>query len=83
MTLLACSNVRADDAVGMKTLTAKDWTVPGIALEMKLIPAGEFTMGSPKSEAHRRDDEVQHKVKISKPFYMGAQGPPLGDDTHT
>ncbi len=60
-----------DDAAGMKTLTAKDWTVPGIALEMKLIPAGEFTMGSPKSEAHRRDDEVQHKVEISKPFYMG------------
>jgi len=61
----------ADDAAGMKTLAAKEWTVPGIELEMKLIPAGDFTMGSPKSEAHRRDDEVQHKVKISKPFYMG------------
>jgi len=61
----------ADNVAAMKTLTGKDWTVPGIELEMKLIPAGDFTMGSPKSEAHRRDDEVQHKVEISKPFYMG------------
>ena len=69
--LFACSTARADDAEGMKTLEAEGWTVPGIELEMKLIPAGDFTMGSPKSEAHRRDDEVQHKVEISKPFYMG------------
>ena len=71
MALLACSSARADDAAGMKKLEAKDWTVPGIELEMKRIPAGSFTMGSPKIEAHRRDDEVQHKVEISKPFYMG------------
>jgi len=42
-----------------------------IGLKMKLIPAGSFTMGSPKTEPDRRDDEVQHKVTISKPFYMG------------
>ena len=70
--LLACSTaLAADDAAGMKKLVAKDWTVPGITLEMKRIPAGSFTMGSPKNEAHRRNDEVQHEVKISKPFYMG------------
>jgi formylglycine-generating enzyme required for sulfatase activity len=28
-------------------------------------------MGSPASEANRDDDEVQHEVTISKPFYMG------------
>jgi formylglycine-generating enzyme required for sulfatase activity len=67
--LLACSTaLAADDAAEMKKLVAKHWTVPGIKLEMKLIPAGSFTMGSPKSEEHRRDDEVQHEVKISKPF---------------
>jgi hypothetical protein len=32
MALLACSTVRADDTAAMKTLTAKDWTVPGIKL---------------------------------------------------
>ena len=40
-------------------------------MEMKRIPAGEFVMGSPTDERYRRDDEVQHKVRISKPFYMG------------
>ena len=72
ITLLACSTaLAADDAAGMKNLSSKDWTVPGIKLEMTRIPAGRFTMGSPKDEAHRRRDEVQHEVTISKPFYMG------------
>ncbi len=37
-----------------------------------LIPAGEFTMGSPPSEAARGDDETQHRRVIGKPFYIGA-----------
>ena len=61
-----------DDAVAMKDLKAQDWSVSDIELKLKLIPAGTFTMGSPKDEKHRRDDEVRHKVTISKPFYMGA-----------
>ncbi|MBT3201892.1 MAG: SUMF1/EgtB/PvdO family nonheme iron enzyme [Phycisphaerales bacterium] len=58
--------------VDVKTLKSKDYTVPCIKMKMKLIPAGSFTMGSAKSEPYRRADEVQHKVTISKPFYMGA-----------
>jgi formylglycine-generating enzyme required for sulfatase activity len=42
-----------------------------VNLEMVLIPAGTFMMGSPQSEAERNDDETQHQVTISKPFYMG------------
>jgi formylglycine-generating enzyme required for sulfatase activity len=38
---------------------------------LRLIPAGEFIMGSPKSEGGRSDGEVQHAVRISKPFYIG------------
>jgi formylglycine-generating enzyme required for sulfatase activity len=71
--VLACgSTLAAEGAGAMKKLEAKDWSVPGIEMEMKLIPAGSFTMGSPESEMCRRDDEVQHRVRISKPFYMGA-----------
>ena len=55
----------------MKALKAKQWTVPITAMKMNLIPAGEFMMGSPKDEKYRSDYELQHKVKISKPFYMG------------
>jgi formylglycine-generating enzyme required for sulfatase activity len=41
-----------------------------IGMSLKLIPAGTFLMGSPEGEEGRRDDEHQHKVRISKPFYM-------------
>jgi len=42
-----------------------------IGMKLKLIPAGEFMMGSPESEEERDNDETQHRVKITKPFYMG------------
>ena len=43
----------------------------GVSLEMVLIPAGRFMMGSPKKEEGRYDDEKQHEVTLTKPFYMG------------
>ncbi len=42
-----------------------------IGMKFVLVPAGSFTMGSPSSEPHRGADEVQHKVAISRPFYLG------------
>lgn len=53
----------------------------GIKLDMVLIPAGKFKMGSPASEKGRFNpaskigsevgDETQHEVTLTKPFYMG------------
>ncbi|HET6884277.1 MAG TPA: formylglycine-generating enzyme family protein [Pirellulales bacterium] len=40
-----------------------------IGMEFVLIPAGEFLMGEPKADA--KADNPQHRVRISKPFYMG------------
>jgi formylglycine-generating enzyme required for sulfatase activity len=41
-------------------------------MRLKLIPAGEFLMGSPETEAGRSEDEgPQHLVKITEPFYVG------------
>jgi formylglycine-generating enzyme required for sulfatase activity len=54
----------------------KPWKVEedlgnGVKLEMMLIPAGTFMMGSPVSEKGRSDDETQHEVTLTKPYYMG------------
>jgi formylglycine-generating enzyme required for sulfatase activity len=42
-----------------------------VKLEMVLIPAGQFIMGSPALEKWRYDDEIRHTAKITKPYYMG------------
>jgi formylglycine-generating enzyme required for sulfatase activity len=41
-----------------------------IGMTFNKLPAGTFTMGSPETEEGRYDDETQHKVTISKAFYM-------------
>jgi formylglycine-generating enzyme required for sulfatase activity len=44
----------------------------GVKLELLLIPAGEFLMGSPDSDNEARDNEKpRHRVRIAKPFYLG------------
>ena len=44
--------------------------IDSLGLEFVLIPSGTFLMGSPSDEEGRNPDESQHKVTISKPFYM-------------
>ncbi|NNK86329.1 MAG: formylglycine-generating enzyme family protein, partial [Desulfobacterales bacterium] len=41
-----------------------------LGMEFALIPAGTFSMGSPLNEPKRGYSEVQHRVTISKSFYM-------------
>ena len=55
---------RAVAAVG-KALTNS------IGMELVLIPAGKFRMGSPASEKDRDDDEAQVDVTLTKAFYLG------------
>ncbi|MCY2941673.1 MAG: SUMF1/EgtB/PvdO family nonheme iron enzyme, partial [Planctomycetota bacterium] len=43
----------------------------GIKLDMVLIPVGKFMMGSPVSEKGRNQNETQHEVTLTKPYYMG------------
>ena len=43
----------------------------GVKLEMVLIPAGKFVMGSPASEKGQNDNETQHEVTLTKSYYMG------------
>lgn len=42
-----------------------------IGMKFAWIPPGTFTMGSPMEEKERHPGETQHKVTLSKGFYMG------------
>jgi sulfatase modifying factor 1 len=42
-----------------------------IGMKFVWIPPGNFMMGSPKEEKERQDNETQHKVTLTKGFYMG------------
>ena len=54
-----------------KPIEAKIDLGKGVKLEMVLIPAGKFMMGSPASEVGRSDNETPHEVTLTKPFYIG------------
>src|ERR1700690_4112666 len=50
--------------------TPKNFT-DGIGMKFVWIPPGNFMMGSPKEEKERRAEEDEHKVTLTKGFYMG------------
>jgi formylglycine-generating enzyme required for sulfatase activity/pectate lyase len=43
-----------------------------VSVEMVRIPAGSLLMGSPESEGGEPNERPQHRVNISRPFYMAA-----------
>ena len=58
--------------------SSKELTVDlgtGVKLEMVLIPAGEFMMGTPDSDMNAwskwLSEKPQHRTRIDKPFYLG------------
>jgi len=68
-----CDGVEAVIGSERRCLKPKDSfkDCPGCP-EMVVVPAGEFTMGSPASEESRQGHESpQHNVRIPKPFAVG------------
>ena len=57
----------------LRSLADKSLLTSRIGMKLKLIPEGEFLMGSPKDEEGRSSDEGDkpHRVRITQPFYMG------------
>jgi formylglycine-generating enzyme required for sulfatase activity len=56
----------------LKTGTVKTVTLPGGAkMEMIWCGPGSFLMGSPVTEVGRFEDEPQHKVTLTKGFWLG------------
>jgi formylglycine-generating enzyme required for sulfatase activity len=62
---------------GSKTSQASQ---PAVPPGFVFIRGGTFTMGRPRSEAHRDHDEVQHQVTVSD-FYMSAHEVTLSEYT--
>src|SRR6266567_591687 len=58
-----------------KNLNQKVEKSNSIGMSFELIPPGEFLMGSPESEKNSWDihkqNEFQHSVRITHPFYLG------------
>ena len=56
-----------------------EYTTVAARIKLKLIPAGEFMMGSDASDPETKDDEYvvklgkkqKHRVRITRPFYLG------------
>ena len=42
-----------------------------LGIDLVLLPAAEFLMGSPHSEEFRERDEYPHYVRLTRPFYIG------------
>lgn len=52
-------------------LDTKPPIVNSLNMKFVWIPPGSFLMGSSKEEKSRKQDETQHKVTLTKGFYMG------------
>jgi formylglycine-generating enzyme required for sulfatase activity len=58
---------RATRANGAEVITTRVGQI-----KLKLIPAGEFMMGSPDDDKNaEKSEKPQHRVRISRPFYLG------------
>jgi formylglycine-generating enzyme required for sulfatase activity len=85
--IVACSSMaglfaQQNSDKGKTTRKAGEVIENSIGMKLAYIPPGEFIMGSPKSEQQKykedvnplfngAEQEVQHKVKLSKGFYLG------------
>ena len=77
LSVIASSPARADQAKSVagdlaQTATKDNAAQTPSTTEFVLVNGGTFTMGSPSSEAGRRDDEIQHRVTVSS-FYMASR----------
>jgi sulfatase modifying factor 1 len=71
LTTVGCDDsTNTEQAAEQPTEQAAKSITNTIGMHLQLIPAGTFLMGSPVTEEGRYDDETQHKVTISKTFYM-------------
>jgi formylglycine-generating enzyme required for sulfatase activity len=63
---------RPPTSEGMRAGDERDFEIAaGVKVTMCWIPPGEFVMGSPVGEMGRDGEETQHRVTLTKGFWMG------------
>ena len=62
-TLTAACTATVDDPRRMRE--------PASGIELVLLPAGEFIMGTPDTEVGREPQEAAHPVRLTQAFYLG------------
>jgi len=53
----------------------------GVSLDLVLVPAGSFTQGSPAGERDHQADEMERRITISEPYYIGKYPVTVGQFT--
>lgn len=71
--LLACVALFSPEIFGQEKLEHFDQVIPGtdLKIEMKAIPGGVFTMGSPSEENGHHEEGPVHKVQVTS-FWMSS-----------
>lgn len=57
--------------IRVQPLSSKTTLTNSIGMELVKIPAGEFLMGTPNHEPNRGLDELPHRVRIGRAFFIG------------
>lgn len=68
--LIYYQQIAADDEINLPKTESIE-VGQGINMEFVLIHPGTFTMGSPLGSEESGDESPEHKVTITKPFYIG------------
>ncbi len=72
---------RPEPSPAVKTPSSRESIKNSIGMTLKLIPTGEFMMGSDATDHRAKDNEFldaaagkkeKHRVRITRPFYLGA-----------
>jgi len=63
-------SIASQEAIGEEKAAQGETFTNSLGMKFVLIPAGTFMMGSPSDELGRLKDELQHKVTITKSFYL-------------
>jgi formylglycine-generating enzyme len=72
--LVTLARARVPDPIRVPAPAGPETITNTVGMKLVTIPAGEFLMGSSKADdPDAEDDEIpQHRVRISRPFYLGA-----------